>query len=91
MYNPYNWNIRTITSKDVSHDKLKTPKPQVVYNCILDELGNIGNDLDAARIDRIEIESKMNSLKKELEECNKEIIRLEQRKVYLINKLAETP
>lgn len=85
MYNPYNWNIRTSDGKILAKkDKKMTPKPQLVYNCILNELGYVGNDIDALRIKRIRLE-------KELTECDEEIIKLEQKKLHLINKLSETP
>lgn len=98
MYNPYNWEIRTNDGKIFLKNKRvycsgksETPKPQLVYNCILDDLGNTGNELDAARMRLSELESKAAGIQEDIKRCNEDILRLEQKKVYLINKLAETP
>lgn len=75
MYNPYNWQIRKVKEDfDECND----------YNCVLDELGRIGYELDVARI-------KGAKLKDELGKCNENIIKLEKKKLLLIDKLVEKP
>lgn len=76
-YNPYNWKI---------HKKEEIPKPRMplVHNCILDELGFVCTELDMVRLQHAE-------LKKNLEEVERELIRLEDKKLSLIKQLAEHP
>lgn len=80
MYNPYNWNIRK------KEEKLKNlaPEPQLVYNCVLNELGFTCTKLDMIRLQHAE-------LKKNLDEVERELVRLEDRKLSLIKQLAEHP
>lgn len=52
--------------------------------CVLSELGYVSTELDMLRLKHID-------LKKELEEVEKEMIRLEDRKLSLIKQLAEHP
>ena len=77
MYNPYNW-------KMYKREDIPKPRPELVYNCVLNELGYISTELDMARLKHID-------LKKELKEVEEEMIRLEDRKLYLINQLAKHP
>ena len=76
-YNPYNWKI------DKKRDIVKS-KPQLIYNCVLNELGYVCTELDIIRLRHA-------NLKKELEEVEREMIRLEDEKLSLIKQLAEHP
>ena len=75
-YNYYNWKV---IKKDTP-----SPKPQLIYNCVLDELGNVSNELDMAKLKRIRLES-------ELKEANIDVQRLKDRKSFLLKLLSEEP
>ena len=62
----------------------KEKKNKLESKCILDELGCISTELDISRL-------KQSRLKERLNKVNDEIIFLEEKKLYLIKKLAEHP
>ena len=73
MYNPYNWKMH-------KKEDIPKPKPTLIYNCALEELGYVSMELDLKKLEQIK-------LKKALEEVNEEIVQLERKKVNLFNKL----
>ena len=62
----------------------KEKKSEIESKCILDELTYISTELDISRL-------KQSRLKERLNKVNDEIIFLEEKKLYLIKKLAEHP
>lgn len=62
----------------------KEKKSEIESKCILDELAYISTELDISRL-------KQSRLKERLNKVNDEIIFLEEKKLYLIKKLAEHP
>lgn len=71
MYNPYNWNIEKT--------KVKVKRPCIWKEenkiCILDELCEVNNRLDMAKI--------------KIREYERDLVHLEKRKVDLLNKLMQ--
>lgn len=80
MYNPYNWNIQE-SKKKIKMDMPVYPGP-MVFNCILDELGRVSNELEMTRL-------KYAELKKDFEATEKQLNLLEDRKMSLIRKMCD--
>lgn len=78
MYNPYNWTI----NKSYKKKEMKMPvyPGPMVFNCILDELGKVSNELEITRLEYAR-------LKKDFEETEKQLIFLENKKDSLIKKM----
>lgn len=80
MYNPYNWNVNKIKS-DSELDMPIYPGP-MVYNCILDELGKVSNELEMTRLKYLE-------LKRDFKKTEKRLNMLEDRRNMLIKKMVD--
>lgn len=77
MYNPYNWKI----DKKVDEKRKKCDED---FLCPFVKLVVVGSELDNTRL-------KQKDLKKELHEVNEELLRLENKKLSLINEIAKHP
>lgn len=78
MYNPYNW-----TKKEKNNDvEMEMPvfPGAMGYNCILNELAQVSNELEMARL-------KYNELKKDFEETEEQLSSLEYKKKDLMKRM----
>lgn len=78
MYNPYNWKIQE-SKKKVDMKMPVYPGP-MFFECILDELGRVSNELEMTRLE-------YERLKKDFEEAEEHLENLERRKFTLIQKM----
>lgn len=79
MYNPYGWKI---VSKKVMKSKKEEQK------CLLEQISEISNQIDIAKIER---DKKREELSKILKEYNNNILSLEVKKRFLLSRLSEEP
>lgn len=73
-YNPYNWGI--------TKAKTPIPRPTLIHNCVLDELGYVCTELDLVKLEE-------KKLQMDIIENEKKKLRLQKRKEYLLEKLYE--
>lgn len=79
MYNPYNWKIEKNDSECVP-----APEPQLLKNCVLNEFIATCTKLDMIRLLHAD-------LKKSLDDIEAEMIKLEEKKISLLNEMGEHP
>ena len=82
MYNPYNWKI---------NKENEEPKPAMTYECVLNELGYVCTELDIKKIEHEKLLKDLEDLKIKIDKINKDIVGLEEKRVYLINDLSSHP
>ena len=81
-YNPYNWKINSKKERcEMCDEFYKEEVVPIKTNCILNELGSICAEIELKRIECLEKE-------KEIQDLNKELISLEQKKLSIIQILS---